>query len=118
MLIADKTVTLYHRRYDPKSREDAWERTVYTGASWYGAQAARSGNGGLQSDDTYTVRIATDAGIEAGPGDIVVLGEVADTVTGAAELTRKYHGRCFAVSLVRDNRRGVRRLWHWRLEGK
>jgi len=116
VLIADRTVTLYHRQYDPASREDVWQRTVYTGASWYGAQAAGSGNGGLQSDDAYTVRIATDAEIEAAPGDLVVLGEVTDT--GGADLARKYHGRCFAVALVRDNRRGNRRLWHWRLEGK
>jgi len=118
MVCCDQTVTLYHRCYDPASREDAWQRTVYIGASWYGGQAARSGDSGLQSADAYTVRIVTDAGIDAAPGDVVVLGAVEDTVTGSATLTRKYNGRSFVVTHVQDNRRGARHLWHWRIEGK
>ena len=45
-------------------------------------------------DSAYTVRIDTDAEIDAAPGDVLVRGEVADTVTGSTALTRKYQGRC------------------------
>lgn len=118
MLCCTETVTLYHRSYDPASRADVWSRTVYPAASWYGAQAASVSDSGLMTADAYTVRIATDAEIDAAPGDVLVRGEVADTVTGSAALTRKYHGRCFVVTHVQDNRRGARRSWHWKLEGK
>lgn len=114
----DRTVTLYHRDYDPASRTDVWSRMVYPAASWYGAQAASVSDNGLLTADTYTVRIATSDEIAAAPGDVLVLGEVADTVSGSAALTGKYHGRCFVVTHVQDNRRGVRRAWHWRIEGK
>lgn len=46
MLGCDKTVTLYHRTYDPASRTDLWDRTVYAAAIWYGAQAATVSDNG------------------------------------------------------------------------
>ena len=118
MLCCTETVTLYHRSYDPASRADVWSRVVYTAASWYGGQAATVSDNGLMTADTYTVRIDTDAAILAAPGDVLVRGEVTDTVTGSTALTRKYQGRCMVLTHVQDNRRGGRRLWHWKLEGK
>lgn len=118
MLCCTETVTLYHRSYDPASRADVWSRTVYPAASWYGAQAATVSDNGLLTADAYTVRIATSDEITAAPGDVLVRGEVTDAVTGSAALTRKYQGRCFVVTHVQDNRRGVRSAWHWKIEGK
>ena len=118
MLCCTETVTLYHRSYDPASRADVWSRTVYPAASWYGGQAATVSDSGLLTADAYTVRIATDAEIAAAPGDVLVRGEVADTVTGSTALTRKYQGRCMVLTHVQDSCRGARRLWHWKLEGK
>lgn len=118
MLGCDKTVTLYHRTYDPASRTDLWDRTVYAAASWYGAQAATVSDNGLLTADAYTVRIATSDAIDAAPGDVLVLGEASDTVTGSSALTGKYHGRCFVVTHVQDNRRGPRSAWHWKIRGK
>ena len=118
MLCCGKTVKLYHRTYDPASRTDVWERTVYTAASWYGAQAATVSDNGLLTIDAYTVRIATGDKITTGPGDVLVLGEVTDAVTGSAALTGKYQGRCFVVTHVQDNRRGARQMWLWKIEGK
>lgn len=118
MLCCTETVTLYHRSYNPASRADVWSRMVYATASWYGGQAASVSDNGLMTADAYTVRINTAAAIPAAPGDVLVRGEVDDTVTGSTALTGKYQGRCFVVTHVQDNRRGVRRLWHWRIEGK
>lgn len=118
MLCCTETVTLYHRDYNPASRSDVWSRTVYPTASWYGGQAAPAGDNDRVTADAYTVRIDTDAEITAAPGDVLVLGEVEDAVTGSSVLTRKYQGRCMVLTSVRDNRRGARRLWHWKLEGK
>lgn len=118
MLGCDRTVTLYHRAYDESLRADIWQRTIYQNASWYGGQAASVGESGLLTADLYKVRIATEADLDAAPGDVLVLGEARDTITGSAELTRKYRGRCFVITHVQDNRRGARQLWHWRFEGK
>lgn len=118
VLLCDRTVTVCHRGYDPATRSDTWSAAVYTAASWYGGQAATSGNTGLVSADAYTVRIATAQPVQAAPGDVVVLGRVEGTITGSAQLTRAYAGRCFVVTRVQDNRRGARRTWHWKLEGK
>lgn len=113
----DRTVTLYHRTYDPASRADVWSRTVYRTASWYGAQRATVSDNGLLTADSYTVRIATNEVIAASPGDVLVYGEVTDTVNGSSALTRKYQGRCFVVTHVQDNRKGPRSARHWKLEG-
>ena len=118
MLCCDKTVTLYHRTYDPASRTDVWERTVYADASWYGAQAATFCFNGPATTEIYTVRIATGDELTVAPGDVLVLGKVTDAVTGSAMLTSKYQGHCFVVTHVQDNRRGARQMWHWRIEGK
>lgn len=118
MQACDRFVTLYHRSYDAARRADVWQSAVYGRASWYGAQAAAVGDNGLQTADAYTVRIMTQKELPAAPGDVLVLGEVMDAVSGSTELTRKYHGRCFVVTHVQDNRRGAADGWHWKLEGK
>lgn len=118
MICCTDAVTLYHRSYDPARRSDVWSRTVYRAASWYGGQAATVSDTGRITADTYTVRIDTDAAIPAAPGDVLVRGEVTDTVTGSTALTQKYRSRCFVITHVQDNRRGAHRLWHWKLEGK
>ena len=76
-------------------------------------------DGGALPEDQYNV-LAKQAAymIDAAPGDVLVLGEASDTVTGSSALTGKYHGRCFVVTHVQDNRRGPRSAWHWKIKGK
>lgn len=117
MLGCYEAVTLYHRTYDPTTRDDVWARSIWPQASWYGGQAVTVSGNGLATADRYTVRIATADALPIVAGDIVVRGAVSDTA-GAAELSRRYPGGCFVVTRIQDNRRGAPALRHWRLEGK
>lgn len=115
MLVANETVTVYHKTYDPETRLDRWTASSYGNASWYGKQAASVGDNGLNTADEYTVRILTPEEITADVGDIVVRGAIGREITGPSQLTNWEH---FTVTAVRDNRRGRPTLRHWRIEGK
>ncbi len=115
MLVADETVTVYHKTYNRETRLDQWTPTAYQGASWYGKQAASVGDSGLNTADEYTVRIFTGDEISASVGDVLVRGEVVREITGPAQLEGTER---FVITAVRDNRRGLPSLYHWRVEGK
>ena len=117
MLMAEETVTIYHKTYDPQSRQDRWTGTQYPNASWYGKQAVSVGDKGLQSADLYSVRIRTEEALPLSPGDIVVRGAVSVPISQAVEITGRYP-ETFVVTAVHDNRRGLSRMRHWRIEGK
>ena len=115
MLVGEEKVTLLHKTYDPNTRLDRWEPAVYQNASWYGKQAATVGDSGLNTADEYTVRIFTGELIPAAVGDLLIRGEFTDSFTGTAQLA----GWEFCtVTGVRDNRRGLSSIFHWRLDGK
>lgn len=115
MLVANETVTFYHKNYDPETRMDKWKVHHYEKASWYGKQAASVGDSGLNTADEYTVRIFTPGEITTDVGDIVVRGAIDQEITGPSQLKDLEH---FTVTAVRDNRRGLPTLFHWRIEGK
>ncbi len=115
MLVADEIVTVYHKTYDQGTRLDRWIPTVYQNASWYGKLAVSVGDSGLNTADEYTVRVFTAEAVSAAVGDIVVRSAIAREITGPAQLTDQEH---FVVTAVRDNRRGLPALYHWRIDGK
>ena len=112
--VRNADVTLYHHTWDAAQHKDVWTRTQHCGVSWYGGRAATPGTCGDTAADSYVVRIYGCAEVAAVPGDIVVKGLVADDITSASQLTRKY-AESWRVTGVRDNRRGG--LPHWRIEG-
>ena len=114
MLVADTDITIYHKSYDASKRLDIWHPNHYTG-SWYGRQEATVGDKGLNTADSYTVRIPTQDVISASIGDIVVKGIAKDPITGPSQL-KQYIS--FVITAGYDNRRGAPALHHWRLEGK
>lgn len=114
MLLADTDITIYHKSYDAATRLDTWHPSYYAG-SWYGRQEATVSDKGLNTADSYTVRIPTQDKITASIGDIAVKGMVKDSITGPSQL-KQYTS--FVITAVYDNRRGVEPLGHWRLEGK
>lgn len=118
MIAPNADITIYHKSYDPARREYLYTPTQYAGVHWYGGQGATIQAGGLRAADGYVVRILADNEIDAGVDDIVVRALTSEPVTAAAPLLEQYKGQCFVVVAVRDNRRGVPALHHWRLEGK
>ena len=115
-MITNADITIYHETYNKETRLKEWSPTRYAGVNWYGSQAVSVGDTGLNTADSYIVRIPTDQQIAVSNGDIVVKGLVTDSITGPSQLTGKY--LCFTVTAVRDNRRGSSMMRHWRIEGK
>ncbi len=134
MLGFDQTVTIYNKWYDPITKKTLWLKTVITGASWAGCQRVTTGEG-LTSTDGYSARIPLYAFPDgfllrgaytelpdptghwtAQNGDVVVLGEGPDVVSGITEITKRFTD-CFTVTAVRSDNM-ARLLPHLRLEGK
>lgn len=116
MLLADVPITIYHKTYNPQTRLDDWTPYHYVG-SWFEKRAASSGSNGLNAADTLIVRIpaANVRGeIVARPGDVIIRGKVSTPITGPAQLDPY---KRFEIMAVRDNRRGVLDLQHWKIEG-
>lgn len=133
-------ITIYNQWYNKATRLTEWKRVQVPGVNWYGGQAVTATDHGLQTADTYTVRIPLSSApngkafalpedwkaCAAGalgqlwtlqPGDIVVRGLVADDIAKAADVTGKY-SQCFTVTAWKDNRRGSPTVQHWRIDGK
>lgn len=130
----DQTITVYNKWYDPTTKETLWPKTVITGASWAGCQRVTTGEG-LTSTDGYSVRIplkSLPAGFlqrdeytalsdpaghwTAQNGDVVVLGEGPDVVSGITVIIKQFTD-CFTVIAVHSDNM-TRLLPHIRLEGK
>ena len=133
-------ITIYNKWFNKATRLDEWKRVPVKGVNWYGGQAVTVTDNGLQSADTYTVRIPITsappgrafalpedwAACAAGAlgqlwtlqaGDIVVRGLIDEDIEKAADVTGKY-GQCFMVTGWKDNRRGSPAIQHWRIDGK
>lgn len=137
MIGFDKTVTIYNKRYDNEAKITTWPKTIIHGASWAGCQRVTATADGLKSNDGYSVRIPVQAVPEgflkrdvyavlsdptghwtAQNGDVVVLGEGPDVVSGITEITKRFTD-CFTVTAVHtDNMSRALLLQHLRLEGR
>jgi len=138
-MLTNADITIFNKWYNRETHLDEWKRTQISGVNWYGGQKVAVTDSGLQSADTYTVRIpaasapqgrkfvlpeiyaAAESDALAGlwtlqNGDIVVRGLVADDITKTADVTGKY-SQCFTVTGWRDNRRGSPSVQHWRIDG-
>lgn len=117
MLACTDTCTIFHRQYNPDTRQDEWESQVLHGVSWYAKQGVVSGEDGLDSADTLVVRIPVEAapkGLTVSPGDQIVKGECGP-ITSSKELAGKER---YTVTTFRDNRRGPEILHHFKIEGE
>ena len=112
------TITLYQRK------ERAWIRNVLYNCFWKsGISIIQNGTSAVQKN-TYTVRIPLEvagAGFSASDGDIVILGECSDIITGkspytATEIMQKYKPNAFKITAFADNT-GHKQGKHYRLGG-
>ena len=112
------TITLYHEG------NGKWTREIYRNCFWKsGITVVQSGTAATQKN-TYTVRIPVEsicACVTVCEGDIVVLGECYEEITGkspdtAAELLRRHKPDAFRVTAFSDNT-GNRLGKHYRLGG-
>ena len=112
------TITLYHQD------DGKWLQEIYRNCFWKsGITVLQNGTTATQKN-TYTVRIPAEricAGMIVCEGDIVVLGECHEEITGkspttATELLRRHKPNAFLVTAFSDNT-GHRLGKHYRLGG-
>lgn len=63
-MLTNADITIYHKRYNPETRLDEWQAAQYPGVNWYGRQSVTVGDSGLNTADSYIVRIPTTELIE------------------------------------------------------
>ena len=122
-------ITIFYRFYDKTQRKDIWFLKQLSGVSWYGGQKVDVSDRGLNTADTYTVRIPehlTDGYIaekfyDGSPdtwtiqtGGYIALGLIDDIPEKIVDVT---NGTALVVTGVYDNRRGIA-LRHIKVEGK
>lgn len=138
-MLTNADITIYNLAHKG-TRNEKWVRTQIQGVEWYGGQAVSIGDKGLNTADTYTVRIPASSAPQdkefllpedysvkdndvlngfwtLQPGDIVVRGLMDDEITKSTDVTAK-HSQYFIVTGWRDNRRGSPIVQHWRIDGK
>ena len=112
------TITHYHKT------PSGWIRNVYRNCFWKSSQGATQNGTEASMANTYTVRIPAEeagTGFAAATGDIVVLGECLDEISGASpntstELLHRYKPDAFKVTAFTDNT-AHRMGKHYRLGG-
>lgn len=97
------TVTLYHRQ----GSTNQWSRACISNC-YFGAETGEQSSGvNLKSKNIYLVRIP-ETDIEIAPGDIIIKGNVSDTVEDVpnkrpSDILAKYKPEGFTVSGVKYN---------------
>ncbi len=86
----NKSMTLYHKRYNPKTRIDEWDRYSIKNVMWQGGKGA-SINKGYEKANDINVWIPYDQNeelefISFTIGDIIVEGIVEDNITKQSDL--------------------------------
>lgn len=133
-MMFNQTITIYNKWYDRATKKTLWTKTTISGVSWAGCQRVVTGEG-LTSTDGYSVRIPLAAFPDgfikqdeysslpdpsrywtAQNGDVVMLGEGPDVVSGITEITKQFTD-CFTVTAVHTDNM-TRLLPHLRMEGK
>lgn len=57
MLGCNKTITVYHASFDPKTRSDVWTEQVIHGCSWYSKLQIKPADKGVKAANEFYVRI-------------------------------------------------------------
>ena len=106
---ADRSITLYNYRLDPKMGYDTCTRHIIEGVSIFGSLAVDVSKEGFAAADIYTLRVPEECGsFEFREGDVILTG------VAAAENPRKEKtpDQMTVVSCT-DNR--SKRAPHWKV---
>ncbi len=112
------TVTIY------RNQDGAWDKTVFHNCFWKSGIVTMQNGVNASQANTYTVRIPTEVagvGFCASIGDIVVLGNCEDEITGktpntASQVMQRHKPNAFKVTAFSDNT-SHRLGKHYRLGG-
>lgn len=87
------SMTLYHKRYNPKTRLDEWDRYPIKNVMWQGGEGASINKGYEKANDIYIwIPYDQNEDLESIPfsiGDIIVKDIIEDNITKQADLKAK-----------------------------
>lgn len=90
LMITNSSMTLYHKRFNSKTRLDEWDRYPIENVMWQGGKGA-SINKGYEKANDITIYIPYNANRELSQvpfsiGDIIVKGNIEDEITKQSDL--------------------------------
>lgn len=87
----NKSITLYHKRYNSKTRLDEWDRYHIYNVMWQGGKGASVNKGYEKANDIYIwIPYDDNDGLDKVPfstGDIIVEGIIEDKIKMQSDLT-------------------------------
>lgn len=104
-MITNADITIWRTGVCADTRMDVWERVYFTAVSLQFECCSRTDRNGAISGDTMHIRIPSDQDLMISPGDKVCVGNIAGDIPPDNALT---------ITSVSDNRKGRRRMWHWK----
>lgn len=115
-----ETVTLIRRTEATVNgrTQASYQSYTLSECSWRRSNEMRMDGNGVKGDRTVTCRVPADQEAPR-PGDLLILGRYAGTVSSAADYKRivdatKADGSAFVVEEVTDNTRGGSPMPHWK----
>lgn len=89
-MITNSSMTLYHKRFNSKTRLDEWDRYLIESVMWQGGKGASINKGYEKANDiTVYIPYNTNEGLEKVPfsiGDIIVKGSIEDMIAKQSDL--------------------------------
>ena len=90
LMITNSSMTLYHKRFNSKTRLDEWDRYPIESVMWQGGKGASINKGYEKANDiTVYIPYNTNGGLEKVPfsiGDIIVKGSIEDMIAKQSDL--------------------------------
>ena len=89
-MITNSSMTLYHKRFNSKTRLDEWDRYSIGSVMWQGGKGASINKGYEKANDiTVYIPYNNNEGLEKVPfsiGDIIVKGSIEDMIAKQGDL--------------------------------
>lgn len=109
-MITNGSITLWHEGVDPKTRMETFTVRKFEGVSMQKDVITNLTDGGLKSANVIKIRIPTEEDILIKDGDKLVTYLSDSSLPPAKD--------CFTVMTYADNRKGSKKMWHWKVIAK
>ena len=117
-MTTNSSMTLYHKRFNPKTRLDEWDKYPIENVMWQGGKGASIDKGYDKANDIKVfIPYEKNLGLEKSPfsvGDIIVEGSVDDDITKQSDLKIDHYNITTAI----NNNKYDDGMEHWYLGAK
>lgn len=117
-MITNTSMTLYHKKLNPKSRLDEWDRYLVENVMWQGGKGASVDKGYDKANDIKVfIPYEKNLELEKIPfsiGDIIVEGNIEDDITKQSDLKVDNYNITTAI----NNNKYDNSMKHWYLGAK